>query len=360
MSDLLATIVATRHLQPEPVATDALVHLCNGSSAAAQAVADLLLELCPGTQTDGLRFTGQDLDPLLPGRPDLVAADSAGTRLVVEAKFDAELTKAQLSGAYMNRLTAGVPGALVFLVPADRLENVWTQLVAALGGQALSVGVLPSTVESGLLHQVLPDGRTLAAITWEALIKRLSTVIARRGETVAAAELDQIEGLVRWRSRTGWTPLVPGDLPQRTGRQLEELTDALRGACAKATAKKLRNGSADGGPGRYVTTTTGKSFWVGIWFGWWGHGPGPAWAQVSVKTSQQLALVSQALTGATVDHRSRAQYLDVLIPLRVPAGAELTAVEASLVEQVRLIASVLDAIQVEVVVEPGAGPEASD
>lgn len=89
MTDLLAAIVASRHLPPEPVATDALVHLCSGSPNAGSTFESLLRELCSGSSTDGLRFTGQQINPETEGRPDLVASDSQGTRLVVEAKFDA-------------------------------------------------------------------------------------------------------------------------------------------------------------------------------------------------------------------------------------------------------------------------------
>ena len=165
VTNLLATIVASRQLPPEPVATDALVHLFSNSEAAAEAVTNLLIELCPDTETDGLQFTGQDLDPELPGRPDVVAADTQGTRLVLEAKFDAELTKAQLSTAYLERLSAGLPGALVFLVPADRLESVWMQVARGPGGVASPVPPTGQQADAGLVGMSLAQGHTLAVIS---------------------------------------------------------------------------------------------------------------------------------------------------------------------------------------------------
>ena len=117
----------------------------------------------------------------------------------------------------------------------------------------------------------------------------------------------------------------------------------------------MRNGSADGGPGRHLTTVNGKSFWAGVWFRWWGeYESTPAWAQVKVPGTQQLAQLAEALTAESIRHFVRPENADVLMPLHVPCGEELGTVEATLIVQLQKIAAVLDSTAVQVVEDPVA------
>lgn len=351
MSGLLATVVGSRALPPEPVATDALVHLCSTSRGAGSALEELLSDLCPGSSTDGLVFSGQDIDPTTEGRPDLVATDSSGVRLVIEAKFDAELTVAQVSGAYTRKLTSNGPAALVFLVPGDRMQNVWSRVSVAVGGAVEPIRLAPDEVDAGQAVMPLPSaGHVLAVTSWQSLLNRMQASISKRGETGADAELAQIRGLVEWRSRTGWTPPLPGDLPQRAGSQLAALTQVVKSAAGDVSVKTPRNGSADGGPGRHVTTPAGKSLWVGIWFTWWGaRGPGPLWAQIKAKTAHEISRLSEALTTAGIANHLRQHRGDVIMPLMLPDNAEQDATKAAIVDQLRAIAEVVDSLGVEVI-----------
>ncbi|MFG1905584.1 hypothetical protein [Kribbella sp. NPDC048928] len=314
-------------------------------------MADFLLDACPGASTTGLVFTGQEINPETEGRPDLVASDPAGTRLVVEAKFDAEMTLAQTSGAYVNKLTAGVAAALAFLVPRDRMQNVWRTISVTPGGAAEPVALPEGALDAGIATMPLgATGHVLAVVSWESMLNRMSAAVGKFGDTAGAAELAQLRGLVEWRTTVGWVPLVPGDLPQRAGRQLQAISETIKSVCSRVSSSKMRNGSADGGFGRYISTPSGKSIWVGIWLHWWdAYGPGPVWAQVSLKTPQEMSLTSDALTGAGIMHHSRPEYTDVLIPLRLPVGAEQGAVELDLVTQVNAVIAALNNLAVEVI-----------
>lgn len=359
MTNLLATIVGSRHLPPEPVATDALVHLCASSATAGSTMANLLLELCPETSTTGLVFTGQEINPETEGRPDLVASDSLGTRLVVEAKFDAALTLAQTGGAYVNKLSAGVPGVLMFLVPQDRMKNLWRTVSVAPGGAPLPISLTDEEVDAGVKSMPLQvTGHVLAVMSWESLLSRLGAAATEGADTAAEAELAQIRGLVDWRTSVGWMPLTPGDLPQRVGRQLQGVSEVLKSVAMQVSAKTVRNGSGDLGFGRYIATPAGKSLWVGIWLSWWDkRGPGPAWAQVKLKTAQETVLLSEALTVVGVDHHPRTKETDILVSLDLPLGAERGATEESVRRQVQALMTAVDALAVEVIEDITEGGE---
>lgn len=316
-------------------------------------MADLLAELSAGSPASGLTFTGQDINPETEGRPDLVATDATGVRLIIEAKFDAALTPAQTSGAYVDKLTPNVPGALVFLVPRDRMRNLWRTVSVTPGGAAAPADLTTADADAGIVHApIAGTSHVIAVVSWESLLHRLEAATTKYGDTEGSSELAQVKGLVKWRTNAGWVPLAPDDLPQRVGRQLRSLVEVLKSVCGRASQGKTRNGSGDGGFGRYITTPSGKTIWVGLWNRWWDdYGPGPAWAEVKLTSPQQVALLSSALTAAEVLHEARAQYRDVLIPLTITVGAEEAAVEEHLLTQVNAVMAVLDAQPVEAVDE---------
>ena len=62
-------------------------------------------------------------------RPDLAGFDRDGReRVLIEAKFWAGLTGNQ-PVAYLERLPANTPSALLFVAPAARLETLWNELL---------------------------------------------------------------------------------------------------------------------------------------------------------------------------------------------------------------------------------------
>jgi hypothetical protein len=69
-------------------------------------VTGLAEELCAADINGTLTFVGQAVGPDDPGRPDIVGSNTGGPRLILEAKFDAALTPAQLDATYLNRLPA--------------------------------------------------------------------------------------------------------------------------------------------------------------------------------------------------------------------------------------------------------------
>ncbi|GAA5142383.1 hypothetical protein GCM10023340_05760 [Nocardioides marinquilinus] len=350
MDALLTQIVASRGLPPEPVATEALVHICSRSQAAGAVMANLIAELCDGTPPEGLVFTGQDIDASSAGRPDLVASDAVGVRLILEAKFDAALTSAQVGPAYVGKLNPGVPGALVFLVPRDRMFNLWRSVSVAPGGSLEPLSMDGGSLDVGASMPLPITGHVLAVMSWEVLLNRLAQSADDHGDNQARAEVDQLRSLVEWRTSVGWTPLLPDDLPQRVGRQLATLADSLRAVCGRVSDAKIRNGTADGGFGRYIKTPSGKWLWVGLWTNWWDrYGPGPAWAQVKVTKPGETKTTSDALTAAGIAHHARSEAPDVLVPLALPVGVEQGALEGDLEVQLRALVKAVDALAVEVV-----------
>lgn len=121
-----------------------------------------------------------------------------------------------------------------------------------------------------LVHRV-DEHRVVAATSWTALLDRLRQAMESAHETSNLGDLEQIQGLVNWRTRTGWTPLVPGDLPDRAGRQLSALLDSLLRAAWLASSGKPA--SRVGASGRYLYSPGGREYWAGLRLeSWSDHG----------------------------------------------------------------------------------------
>lgn len=345
-TSVLAEIVASRRLQAEPVATDALVHLLARSPAGRQAMGTVLNQLRPGADCGSLTFRAQAIDAAQDGRPDLIGADTHGDRLVVEAKFDAELTTIQRSPAYLKRLTTTAPSALIFLVPEERIPAIWPEILTGPGGldaDHLDPNLTDPT-QSRYVYQ-MHDGHTVATYSWERLLLVLQAAMEASAEEDNLEDLAQIRGLVSWRTRIGWTPLLPGDLPVRAGRQLAALIPTLGAAAEAYSVAKPTGGSGDFGTGRYVSTPGGARLWVGLWFTWWAtHGISPLWIQVKTSTRLPVDAIASALTNAQVTCLPRPQDGDVLIPITLPTGAELPAISDTIANALRRVGQVVDGL----------------
>lgn len=344
---VLAQVVASRGLQPEPVATDALTHVLGTSQAAADAFTSLVATLTGDPSISALTYSTQVVSDA-EGRPDLVGVDISGPRLICEAKFDAALTTAQLGSAYLKRLAPGQSGALLFLVPEERIPALWPKILTGPGGgvatgisDAESAGSMP-----GVRSVQLADGRTLAIISWTGLLNSLGHAVELAGDNRARGDLQQLAGLVAWRSRSGWLPVQPQDLPDTTGRQLAGIGEVILSAASAASSASVRNGSSDAGPGRWLKTSGGRWMWAGIWLkGWDGRGHGPVWATVAAKSEASFVAISEALAPLEQGDgpgRFRAGPKLWGIPLSVPTGAERDVVHASLVDQLLSIAALVD------------------
>lgn len=347
-SNFLAELVASRGLQPEPVATDALVRLFNVAPLAAGVLRDIAQQLAPGGTFNNLVFTGQVTDTENEGRPDIEGRDSSGVRLIVEAKFDAALTPPQESpSGYLNRLSPASSGALVFLVPANRMPGVWPQLLA---GPGEVIQAPPPDLEhrdrEWLTYQ-RPDGRVIAAVTWEALLSRLHQALDGGLDPDASSDLSQLDGLVRSQIRTGWVPIAPGDLSDRTGKQLWHLAEAVLKAARNAKFSKVTSATQHVGVGSWIDTETGwRTIRVGIHLQAWSElGLSPVWALVWARDAvekQRLlkALAPLALAGGPGIYELNSK--DIVMPIRLDPGLELGELASSIAQQAVVVSGLLD------------------
>ncbi len=337
MNGLLANLVAARETadgwSPERVATDALVYILN-EPAARTAFATMADELVPGLDAAKLHYAGQVVskDAKAKGRPDVVGSTRGEARVVIEAKFAAPLTVAQSEGAYLTHL-APKAGLLVYLVPEDRVDAMWS------AARRIHVDAQPVEHE-GPRRLATPEGHIVAILAWTKLLDQFASTLSG---TAAEGDLAQLRGLVDWRSSTQWIPILRDDLSDRVGRQLAALSQMVLRAAKAALTVKTRAGTTDWGPGRYLTTPGGREFWVGVWYkAWSDEGHTPVWASVWPSSTVEDLRASLWALG----RESFKEGKWVAIPLYLTAGDEEHEAEERLRNDIVAVADMLDSIGV--------------
>lgn len=337
---------------PENVATDALHYVLSTSPTVARALEDHLrrvAELPAGLHFD-VRANGED-----GSIPDLAGiADDGSTPLLVEAKFYAGLTANQ-PVAYLERLPADRPGLLLFVVPATRLELLWTEVLDRAGLAAPGGG--------GELRQLpYTDQRVLAMTSWRSLLAVLVEAATAAGDRSATANLDQLRGLCDRMDSQAFHPVAPEELSGSVAVRLQQYLELINKSVDRLIADGVAtSGSSDfrrGGLragvqwwGRYFGIT-GVSCLLRISTGPWARDRAtPLWLQIGYNSRPSPAATWAAVAPLQAERNRvfrRKSCIDVAIDL-LP-GAEEEAVLDHIASQLQRVALLLPELS------PGAAP----
>jgi hypothetical protein len=225
---VLAHLASTFKAKPEVVATSALWYILWRSAAVWQSLLALVGEAGVPLPDDlDLREQAAVKDL---GRPDLAATASDGTApLLIELKFGAGLTANQPAN-YLRQLPEGQPGALLFVVPKERVAQVWDELAASCAGAGLALSAVRGLSDGAKAGATNPHHR-LVLVSWEDLLHRLQKEAERASEPGVVSDLVQIRGLYAMVSEDTLTPFESGELSPSVPRALHRLlylVDRLR------------------------------------------------------------------------------------------------------------------------------------
>lgn len=248
-SSVLAFLATRFSTHPENLATEALNFILARSSNARHALLDICRRLGHEGQED-LEFTAQVTNDA-GARPDLVGRATDGSMpIVIEAKFWAGLTDRQPK-AYLEQLPES--GLLLFVAPAIRTQTLWPELVRRARGVSR---VMHVPQEQDHCSERIGT-RTLALISWRALLGHMHTACALANEPITA-DIHQLQALCEKMDTQAFLPLRPEDLTSNTGRRVMEfcdladrITDALV-AERQVSVKGLRATGGKGWYGRYM------------------------------------------------------------------------------------------------------------
>lgn len=243
-SSILSHLVLRFAQHPENLATEALAYVLQSSQSAAASLSYLLRRICPDSGAEHLYFNAQHTTED-GGRPDLVGRDSTGhVRFFLEAKFWAGLMDRQPVG-YLKQLPA--PGVLLFVAPERRLALLWQELE----GRLERAGYELTTVDGANCYAVRTAGRTVALVSWRALLEQMHGSLEAAGDFAVASDLRQLMALCERMDAEAFVPLTPEELNPTIGKRVlqycqlvDDVTDRLvaRGASSVRSARHRRQG----------------------------------------------------------------------------------------------------------------------
>ncbi len=326
----------------EDIVNESLAHILNSSEASRQALLDVL------------RGCGADIDPITlvqtqsvvgsGAYPDLTGLDSSGlVRVFIEAKFQATLTKHQ-PVTYLQNLPDDKPSALLFVVPPDRLAEIWEELRSRVA-KADDLYLCNEHAEPEILWGDVGENRKLVLTTWRFL---LDGIAAHASSAVAQTvnDIHQIQGMVELRSLDTLrrSPLAP-EFPRSLPHLYSLVDDAVRWLEAKSLAElkrpfNYRPAVTSDYSVRYFTFCGLKNCSFGIYFRNWRtyhHDPLAFTLHREDLSEYSEQTLAQApfhgwMSGSGSDH--------IYIPIHLQGG-EYQAVLDSLVEQIERIAKIL-------------------
>jgi hypothetical protein len=261
---LLAYLVASFPGNTENIATEALGHIFLRSDASVEALNDVIKSGVRGVNPiTRVRPHVIHADGTI---PDLVGFDESGQeRVLIEVKFWAYLTANQPNG-YLNRLPDDGPAVLAFLVPEERVEPLWPQLLRRAERDYGPVAEVNS--ERKCLR--MGDGqRHLMIVSWGGLLDSMAARSKDQDEQRVESEIRQLRSLAEFANAGAFKPIRRGEEfgedSELRKRQYKRLVDAAteRGIQQEWVSRNgLRATPRGYGYGRYIRLHN-----TVVWFG---------------------------------------------------------------------------------------------
>ena len=199
---LLAHLSWRFHWRKEEVAVEALTYILNRYPASREGLAELVERLIPEMKLSGQPFENEVTGP--DGtKPDVLQRGDGGSeRLFIEAKFYAPLTRNQ-PVPYLERLTNTGVSALMFLAPAERVDELWPELLGRLADR----GKTYSDEESRCVA-IRGTQKHLLITDWTKLLDNMEVQL--KDSESGLAELGQLRGLVQFAKSGDGNASLPG------------------------------------------------------------------------------------------------------------------------------------------------------
>ena len=352
MNTVFSHIIQKRFSQVnEDVATDALAYILESSESACNGMMKLLRGIVP--ELPELRFKTQQTEGTI--RPDMWGFAENQPRVFVENKFWAGLTDNQ-PVSYLKQLAAyPQPTVLLVIAPAAREQTLWRELNHRLSADGISATqrTAAAAVPCSVYTQT---GSVLALTSWVNVLSVLEHECA--DDPSARGDLVQLRALCDSADADAFAPVSRAEISdQRTPAFVVQLSSIVQAVADLAVTEKalfvggLRPQASWERIGRYARVSgeppRGAGAWLGIHFGLWKtHGTTPLWLIFDDgkfgRGQEVRPLIEPWATQKGILTATSGQ--GIAIALEIPEGEEKDGVVRSLVDDLKALAAVLDAL----------------
>ena len=324
--------------QTETLATEALGYILSRSTAAREALREMLrtggAEVAPLCRVATEVIGDQD------ERVDLVAVDGEDSEgVLIEVKFWAGLTGNQPE-TYLERLPKdGKPAVLLFVAPEQRLVTLWEEICC----RAKARWELGTAEGLEGLRSVMVDGspRRMMLTSWRALLGAMSSRAGLDGDSAAERDILQLNALCEREDSEAFLPLREEEFAPAIPRRMLGLRRLIDDATNRARTLAVANReghkvvSTEGLQVRPRSYGYGRYIWIGgishAWFGvnhdrWVRQKETPLWLRFYSDAAKEA---QNKLGGQSYG-------------FTLPTGVEYGAVLDSVVNELREIAETLN------------------
>ena len=247
---LLAQLSWRFHPRMEEVAVEALTYILNRYPASREGLAEVVEGPVPDMKLSAQPFETEAVAP--DGtRPDVLQkGDDGSERLFIEAKFYAPLTRNQ-PVRYLGRLTEEGVSVLIFLAPAERVEELWPELLLRLADSGM-----PYSDKGSRCVAIARTEKHLLITDWTKLLDNMEKRL--KDSKSGLAELGQLRGLVQFAKSGEGKASLPGE-------ELVNRVTELGKTSGWLDTRGLRATPGSYGYGRYANL--GRRFKLCVWLG---------------------------------------------------------------------------------------------
>lgn len=357
---LLAAMTFRFSSHPENIATEALLYLLSRHPSA-----------WPGLRAY-LTRTGIELPETLTFRsqaqhaggsqPDLTGTNGLGQCcLIIESKFWAGLTQNQPVN-YLESLPSDVPGMLLVLCPAKRLELLWDKLHSRVSNSSLPAGA-SSVLETGFLQCSVGLKHCMAILSWAQVLGVLDRVAQTANDATFLSDINQLRGLCDRMDSQAFLPLRAEHLGADFALRVQQFADLVDHVVESmvlahgADKKGLSTGGTQSTYGRFFRLAGLGLFLQYAPTYWARFGETPLWLEIKKEVNKKW--LAEPWITDRLDTLPPGRYRRIpkseggafIVGLDVPLGFEKSEVIDALVDQVKEV--------VACVSSPGPGQRAA-
>ena len=339
-ASLLAHLIPRIAAKAEPAATEALAYVLNASPDVKKEFVSIVC------QTGINPFMAERIEPEKQhddSKPDLTIYDTDGAiRVFVENKFWAGLANTQ-PVAYLKKLPEDPPPVLLFVVPHQRIDSVWSELKKRCGDDEIDLSGEETTKD---ITWVRAGQRTMAITSWKYVLERLRHAAGISGNAEIEQDIVQLRGLTDQMDTAEFLPLRGDEVTDQTvARRLIDYDNLIEDITKRVekdgnvTMGQLRGGKGYLGRLGYVNQKI--EIWMGIYHEMWRlYGITPVWLEVYSKSFSSGAWrqLLQKIKNLVNDAQESPDGKKLSIPIRLTTGVERQSVIEDAVTQVRSIA----------------------
>ena len=350
MRSLFGHIVLRFTSDAENLATESLYYILSNSKSAQKALLNYIKTINP--INDELSFSTQfrDADESI---PDLVGLDDTNDHiLIIESKFWAGLTDHQPI-TYFKRFKSSKPSILLFLVPAKRINSIWSELVNRCSKQGFKI--VNTVRKPHTIYGDLNQNHVIAVTDWNSLLNVIETELDATGDYRIKSDVIQLKGLCDQMDEEAFLPLNPKEISPMIAKRNIQFTELVNNVISYGESFKsfdLANYKPSSGTnhfGRYFRIDEYRfnfkldnKLWSEI-------RNNPFWLQVLGKgmtsAKEERPKVKKALSSLESDNYGI--YYDnkhhiAHVPIELKLGEEKDIIVKSIVEQICKIYKLLD------------------